>query len=564
MRLSCRFILANQLKHEHLPYLVLPEKVSWHLRAYKNTSDIHSLLPALLQLSLESVSKKDVATYLERLKRELKRGQFVALSISPLSSPVSSVQWNSTPVLAKKIAELQGAPSTYQKASYKLITDNTTLARNITYVPTEPTPEHKIVIEFAGQWNNTPAYLSLSQEDNQNKAKASPKRDSTASHRSLAIFKDLEAESRSLYINIPCSGLSPIQLKLADDIEPVEKGTQMDEWDNVLIPVLPVLKENRGMALRDKGYIYIVWNNKIWRELAVQPNGYFRDINLDYYQQKECAYRHLNVDVSTLFPDHHYGSEPFEIKQNGKVVCRSELSENETERVFGLIEEEVELVFPNLDIEPITLKTLPSPQKVAQGNQRQSDGMPLPHIWVPYVLKGEVQDSLFLHYSEQALNNDQVAALEADPASCAIPLNDLAQYSERQAFSESEGNILCLTHPAQDANGEALLSAQQESNIAGVKLPNLGGLVIEYSEELGVDESDDFFELKNAEFEWSSRTYFRSAATNDHGNLMLRFSAPPPEVKQVDIIRSAHSDHGRGVQHYVLVESNVSVSELIG
>ena len=169
-----------------------------------------------------------------------------------------------------------------------------------------------------------------------------------------------------------------------------------------------------------------------------------------------------------------------------------------------------------------------------------------------------------MHYSEQALNNDQVAALEADPASCAIPLNDLAQYSERQAFSESEGNILRLTHPAQDANGEALLSAQQESNIAGVKLPNLGGLVIEYSEELGVDESDDFFELKNAEFEWSSRTYFRSAATNDHGNLMLRFSAPPPEVKQVDIIRSAHSDHGRGVQHYVLVESNVSVSELIG
>ena len=102
MRLSCRFILANQLKHEHLPYLVLPEKISWHLRAYKNASDIHSLLPALLQLSLESVSKKDVSTYLERLKRELKRGQFVALSISPLSSPASSVQWNSTPVLAKK------------------------------------------------------------------------------------------------------------------------------------------------------------------------------------------------------------------------------------------------------------------------------------------------------------------------------------------------------------------------------------------------------------------------------------------------------------------------------
>ena len=71
-------------------------------------------------------------------------------------------------------------------------------------------------------------------------------------------------------------------------------------------------------------------------ELAIQPNGYFRDINLDYYQQKESVYRHLNIDLSAVLNDHHFGSEPFEIKQNGKVVCRSELSENETERVFGL------------------------------------------------------------------------------------------------------------------------------------------------------------------------------------------------------------------------------------
>ena len=56
----------------------------------------------------------------------------------------------------------------------------------------------------------------------------------------------------------------------------------------------------------------------------------------------------------------------------------------------------------------------------------------------------------------------------------------------------------------------------------------------------------------------------RSAATNAQGNLMLRFAAPPPEIKQVDILRAAHSDHGRGVQHYVLVEANVPVSELIG
>ncbi|MFB9189818.1 hypothetical protein ACFFUP_12355 [Vibrio ostreicida] len=128
----------------------------------------------------------------------------------------------------------------------------------------------------------------------------------------------------------------------------------MGEWDNVLIPVLPIVKKSNGMALRNKGYVYIIWNNQIWRELAIQSNGYFRDVNLYYYRNKAYTFRHLNIDLSTLFPDNHYGSEPFEIKQNGRVVCRSELSENETERVFGLIEEEVELVLPNADLEPMT------------------------------------------------------------------------------------------------------------------------------------------------------------------------------------------------------------------
>ena len=91
----------------------------------------------------------------------------------------------------------------------------------------------------------------------------------------------------------------------------------------------------------------------------------------------------------------------------------------------------------------------------------------------------------------------------------------LSHYSESQAFSESGDKVLGLAHPAQGASGGALLNAQHKTNIAGVNLPNSGGLVIEYRKELAVDETDDFFELKNAQFEWSSRAYFRSAATNE-------------------------------------------------
>ena len=121
MRLSCRFILANQLKPEHLSYIVLPEKVPWQMRSYKNASEVHALLPAFLQRPLEPYKKRDVASYLERLKGELKKGQSVALSMSPHSSPVSATQLSSMPLLAKKVAEPRGPSLTESKlrANYR-------------------------------------------------------------------------------------------------------------------------------------------------------------------------------------------------------------------------------------------------------------------------------------------------------------------------------------------------------------------------------------------------------------------------------------------------------------
>ena len=158
----------------------------------------------------------------------------------------------------------------------------------------------------------------------------------------------------------------------------------------------------------------------------------------DYYQQKELTFRHLNIDLSTVLNDHHFGSEPFEIKQNGKVVCRSELSENETERVFGLIEEEVELVFPHLDLEPITLKTPLSPQSWS-GNQRKPMGATATYL--PY--NSKVRWFVVFVLSEQALSKDQVMALEADPALCAIPFSELSHYSESRFFDQETRFYVC-------------------------------------------------------------------------------------------------------------------------
>ena len=153
---------------------MLPEKVPWQMRGYKSASEVHALLPAFLQRPLEPYKKRDVASYLERLKGELKKGQSVALSMSPHSSPVSATQLSSMPLLAKKVAELQRRPSLTERQTTRQL-PITQRSRSITYVPPSRPQSIKSWLN-SGQWNNTPAYLSLGQTSKQNNAKASPKR----------------------------------------------------------------------------------------------------------------------------------------------------------------------------------------------------------------------------------------------------------------------------------------------------------------------------------------------------------------------------------------------------
>ncbi len=570
MHSVCKFVPSSKLSTVELDKVLTPDECLGPFSRARNTADILKQLPKSLADQLPLSAKRTPQSLTSALRAELVKGRWIAVSTFARKVPLTEAQLQAFPVLkAYMMPQIAPEKVKVHKASYQQVLDDVPLARNLTFVAPEPSPDDKIVVEFAGQWSGNAACLMLSKTEQQREKVTSARPDFEHAHRSLATFKDLEPEPKTLYINIPCQGQpQPILLKLAEGLMPVSQDTQMPEWDNVLIPVLPVIKQKNGMTLKDRGYIYIVWKNKVWRELVIQSNNYFSDVDLNYYRDQKPNMprqnRHVNIDMSLVLSDGHYGGELFEIKQNGHVVCRSHLSESENQRVFGLIEEEVELVFPNLDQEPLILKTLASPVKIGENHQRKADGRPVPHIWVPYKIQGEVQETIFLHYSEHPLTNEQLADLEADPESVAIPLNDLNQYSASQSFSVSGDNIVSLAQPKAGESVQALLNVQQESNIAGVKLPKLGGLVIEYREEFGVDESDNFFELKNSEFEWSSRAYFRSAATNEQGNLMLRFAAPPPEIKQVDILRAAHSDHGRGVQHYVLVEANVPVSELIG
>ena len=103
----------------------------------------------------------------------------------------------------------------------------------------------------------------LSKTEQQREKVTSARPDFEHAHRSLATFKDLESEPKTLYIKIPCQGqLQPILLKLAEGLMPVSQDTQMPEWDNVLIPVRPLYyatedKQSEKLADAKRGYIYV-------------------------------------------------------------------------------------------------------------------------------------------------------------------------------------------------------------------------------------------------------------------------------------------------------------------
>ncbi|MFW1146423.1 hypothetical protein ACEV8H_21405, partial [Vibrio parahaemolyticus] len=282
-------------------------------------------------------------------------------------------------------AQLESVSSTGEskvyKAGYKQVKDDVTLVRSYTHVPSEPSPDQKIVVEFAGQWSSNAACLMLGKTDAQKEKVTVGKADTENKHRSLATFKDLDAEGKTLYIKIPCSDQpQPILLKLAEDLQPVDKETQMDEWDNVLVPVRPLAyldgsnDKAKASDLRG-GFLYVFWKGKLWREMAINEKGYYQDVDVEYYRTLE--------------------------------------------------QEE---------------KKKDTPQVI----QRSASGFAMAHFWAPYKISGEVQqgeNGLKIIFSPKQKRFAQIEALESDAGlleKSSTPLDELSSYSDAHSFSAKE------------------------------------------------------------------------------------------------------------------------------
>ncbi|EPI4816820.1 hypothetical protein ACS6BV_000517 [Vibrio alginolyticus] len=382
MHLVCKFIPSSKLSSNELSYVLTPDECIGQLSRLRNSDDILRNLPKELAQKISISAKKTTSALLAAIRIELGKGNWVSLSTVARRSPLTDSQLQSFPRLKSLVDSVSASnESKAFKAGYKQITDDVALVRSYTHVPSEPSPDQKIVVEFAGQWSSNAACLMLGKTEAQKEKVTVGKADTENKHRSLATFKDLEAEGKTLYIKIPCTDQpQPILLKLAEDLQPVDKETQMDEWDNVLVPVRPLAyldgsnDKAKASDLRG-GFLYVFWKGKLWREMVINEKGYYQDVDVEYYRTLE--------------------------------------------------QEE---------------KKKDTPQVI----QRSASGFAMAHFWAPYKISGEVQqgeNGLKIIFSPKQKRFAQIEALESDAGlleKSSTPLDELSSYSDAQSFSAKE------------------------------------------------------------------------------------------------------------------------------
>ncbi|QUM85206.1 hypothetical protein [Moritella sp. 28] len=344
-------------------------------------------------------------------------------------------------VQAQNSASSSSSSNTANSNGSSQTTSNTPSTRrtNPYAAQTQPVLYYEINVELAGQWPRNSASLFLEKTNQQDKAIARPRADRNLAHRSLSRFRNIDNEPRNLYLNIPDkNGSAPLQLLLAENIAPVEKDTEMDEWDNVLVPVRPLayLDESKSKANAAElkgGYLYLFWKGELWRELKVTERSYYQDVNLEKYRSQSVTQSSSNNEL------------------------------------------------------------------------RPAEGSPLPDLWIPYKLDGQVQTGatgVKLLFWPTQLTDDQINNYEATPADLdiyATELDGLSAYSQSQAFSDDQHVSDMLSNsliPVTDndmpwlGNATSLFGRLQNANIATAYLDgqNRG---IQVLLDVGLEMDDD-------------------------------------------------------------------------
>ncbi|MEH0082634.1 hypothetical protein V6233_03845 [Vibrio antiquarius] len=572
MHLVCKFIPSSKLSSNELSYVLTPDECIGQLSRLRNSDDILRNLPKELAQKISISAKKTTSALLAAIRIELGKGNWVSLSTVARRSPLTDSQLQSFPRLKTLVDSVSASnESKAFKAGYKQVTDDVALVRSYTHVPSEPSPDQKIVVEFAGQWSSNAACLMLGKTEAQKEKVTVGKADTENKHRSLATFKDLEVEGKTLYIKIPCTDQpQPILLKLAEDLQPVDKDTQMDEWDNVMVPVVPVNKSDSGYVSIDRGYIYVVWQSEVWREIQVQNDGRFSDVDLSLYQSTKSSPQR-SVDISLYDEDSEafLSGEAFQLYQDGKKVYEGVLDEYACARVFGLTAEEVEVVVAGWPNEGETytelLQTELSPFKAGSKTKREPLGVPLPHIWLPYKINGSVQSDVALYYSRTQLNTQQLNELKSGNNEKAVEV-DLCDYSSAHNFDARSEPVISLPNLDTQAPSKSdyNIVSQKEQGVAAVVVNSPSeGIVITYKSNPQCDQPDDYFQLTCVDETWSQKIFLREAEFVDQYCKEVVFSGWLPEVKRVNLTRHCRSHNSDKTVLMSVIYQDIELTELL-
>ncbi|WP_413111676.1 hypothetical protein [Thaumasiovibrio sp. DFM-14] len=577
-----RFIPGSALTNADLVYVLSPDELIQALRHTPNMRATLAQLPKMLSASLGDLQNS--MRVLELLRFTLGSAQWVALATVPRQQPITGQRLNAYPALRALISGLEHVNHTPVKSNYKAVQSDVVLPALSTLNHTSPQAERKIVVELAGQWPANKCYFTLSKTEQQAAKSTKPKQDNQYPHRSLAQFSGLSAEPRNLYISIPMDGqTTPLQLLVAEGLTPVEKATEMDEWENVFIP-LQLLSFLDDSASPEKagmlrgGYLYLIWQDAVWRELQITSNGALREVDLTYYRGHagNRTSEQANRYVELMAYDELGIAEPYAqyefTSANGRVY-QGEVGSNATVWITGLDDESIDVTFTSSMADGVrytfvrSFETLEASQSGYVSVKREAQGKPMPHVWVPYKINGE-QQKIRLVFSAEQLNEGDLELVvnspEELPVNC-YSLDELELYSTQQNFeSESQHLFQCgecnadyLRKPGEAIRldnarllcaDSGVLAENRAENIAHWAMaPPPRELYIQYQFDDKVDCPQDFYQLQDADDPkgWSQRRPLgervgsKSTIRNqtDDAWRLLRFGPIPPEVERVNLVR---------------------------
>ncbi len=154
------------------------------------------------------------------------------------------------------------------------------------------TPTRKLVIEVAGRDLERSQSLYLYAQGERPAEERQASSHDRDRHRSLVSFEGLPNQPCQVALAVAMkAGPSPMLLPLAKGLTTEPATTEKPEWENLLIPVKPLRRlaspDERVQAdLLTDGWLYVFWQGRLWRELAVDDQGALRDVRVDWYRRQ--------------------------------------------------------------------------------------------------------------------------------------------------------------------------------------------------------------------------------------------------------------------------------------